>query len=146
MITLQPVTMENYDDCLALKRQRHDFVGDACAVLADAYIYRETSQAYALYLGEDVIGLVILSERAKRQSYEFTDLFIADDYRGRGYGTEAVRAIIRHFADRGAESIHMQVHKANEAALHVYLKCGFTVQKPSPWDDDFVILERTLDS
>ena len=48
MITLQPVTMENYDDCLALRRERHDVVGDACAVLADAYIYRETSLAYAL--------------------------------------------------------------------------------------------------
>ena len=146
MITLQPVTMENYDDCLALKREKHDFVGDACAVLADAYIYRETSLAYAICRDEDVIGLVILSERAKNQSYEFTDLFIADDARGKGYGTNAVKAIIQHFTAKGAKSIHMQVHKANAAALHVYHKCGFRVLKPCPWDDDFVIMELTLDS
>ena len=146
MITLQPVTMENYDDCLALRRERHDFVGDACAVLADAYIYRETSLAYALYLDEEVIGLVILSERARNQAWEFTDLFIADDYRGRGYGTGAVRAIIRHFAGKGAKLIRMQVHRANDAALHVYRKCGFTVLRPSPWDENFVVMEMTPDS
>ena len=144
MLTLQPVTMDNYDDCLALKREKTDFVGDACAVLADAYIYRATSQAYAICNEDTVIGLVILDERGKNQSYEFTDLFIADVFRHQGYGVQAVRAIIAHYARKQAYTIHMQVHKANQAAIHVYEKCGFAILKDSPWDDQFVIMDIQL--
>ena len=40
MITLLPVTKDNYNECLDLKREKTDYVGDAYAVLADSYISR----------------------------------------------------------------------------------------------------------
>lgn len=40
MLSLQPVTRENYNECLALERAQFDFVGDAATVFANAYIYR----------------------------------------------------------------------------------------------------------
>lgn len=144
MIYLRMVTQNNYYECLELNREQKDFVGDACAVLADAYIYRETSLAYAIYNDEYIIGLVILDEEGKNQAYEFTDLFIADDYRNKGYGENAVKEIINHFIRKDAKSIHMQVNKSNEVAIHIYRKCGFSIKETSPWDNDFWIMEITL--
>ena len=141
MIHLIPVTQKNYYDCLALKREQHVYVGDAYSVLADAYIYRETSLAYAIYDDTTIIGLVILDEEGKNQSFEFTDLFISDDYRNMGYGITVVEAIIRHFLQKGADSIHMQVNKTNAVAIHIYQKAGFHIKETSPWDDDFWIME-----
>ena len=144
MVTLQLVTQDNYDDCLALKREQSDFVGDSYAVLADAYIYRDTALAYAIYHDDSVIGLVILDECGKNHSYSFTDLFIADDFRHKGYGELAVRAIINHYISKNAASVHMQVHKSNQTAIHVYEKCGFSILEDSPWDEHFVVMELAL--
>ena len=144
MIYLTPVTQDNYDDCLALNREDTHFVGNARDVIADAYIYRETSLAYAIYHEDDVIGLVILSEQGKEHSYEFTNLFIADDYRNQGFGEKAVMAIIHHFIAKNAKSIHMQVHKSNDVAIHIYQKCGFMIKGTSKWDDHFWVMEIIL--
>ena len=38
MITLQPVTRENYNECLALERAQFDFVGDATAEIGRAHV------------------------------------------------------------------------------------------------------------
>ncbi len=142
MISLQPVTRENYNECLALERAQFDFVGDATAVLANAYIYRDSSLAYAVYEEDTVIGMVLLDETGKDRSYEFTDLFIADNYRNQGYGDKAVKAILTHFAAKGATDLHMQVHKDNKAAIHIYEKNGFSVKGTSPWDEDFLVMEN----
>ena len=144
MVHLKPVTQDNYYDCLQLKREETRFVGNACDVIADAYIYRETSLAYAIYHEEDIIGLVILGEQGKDQSYEFTNLFIADDYRNQGFGEKTVKAIIDHFIGKNAKSIRLQVHKSNEVAVHIYQKCGFLIKGASKWDADFWVMEMVL--
>ncbi len=142
MISLQPVTQENYNECIALERAQFDFVGDATAVLANAYIYRDSSLAYAIYEEDTVIGMVLLDETGKDGSYEFTDLFIADNYRNQGYGDKAVKAILSHFTAKGATDLHMQVHKDNKAAIHVYEKNDFFIKETSPWDEDFLVMEH----
>ncbi|MBP3618410.1 MAG: GNAT family N-acetyltransferase [Lachnospiraceae bacterium] len=144
MITLQPVTRENYNECLALERAQFDFVGDATAVLANAYIYRDSSLAYAVCEEDTVIGMVLLDETGKDGSYEFTDLFIADNYRNQGYGDKAVKAILSHFSRKGATHVHMQVHKDNKAAIHVYKKNGFSIKGTSPWDENFIVMELSF--
>lgn len=144
MVYLKTVTQDNYYDCLELHREETRFVGNARDVIADAYIYRETSLAYAIYHEDDMIGLVILDEQGKEQSYEFTNLFIADDYRNKGFGEKAVKAIIHHFIGKNAKAIHMQVHKSNEVAIHIYQKCGFIIKGVSKWDHDFWVMEMVL--
>ncbi len=142
MIRLLPVTVENYHACLELKREEWYFVGNAYAVLADAYLYRETSLAYAIYIGENIIGMVILDERPTEGVCEFTDLFIADDYKGKGYAPEVVEAILNHFLERGAKTVRMQVNKENAIAIHVYKKCGFEEDGTVPWSKEFIFMEK----
>ena len=144
MIRLLPVTEENFYECTELKREEWKFVGDAYAVLADAYLYRDTSLAYAIYLGEKVIGIVILDEKGKDGVYEFTDLFLDDDYKGKGYATEVIEAILNHFKAKSAKSVRMQVNKDNVIAIHVYRKCGFEESESVPWNDDFLFMKKRL--
>ena len=56
--------------------------------------------------------------------------FIAvPDCRGKGYGTEATRQLLRHaFCDLGLLRVFLHVLADNEAAIAVYSRCGFTVE------------------
>jgi diamine N-acetyltransferase len=49
--------------------------------------------------------------------------------RGRGWGTEATRAMVRHaFRDLNLHRVYLSVREANVAARRVYDKVGFTVE------------------
>lgn len=142
MIKLQQVTEENFYACLELERKECFFVGDAYVVLAKAYLYRESSLAYAIYLDEAIIGMVILDEEGTEGVYEFTELFIADDYKGKGHAAETVEVILNHFKQKGAKAVRMQVNKENVIAIHVYQKCGFEEDGIVPWDKEFLFMKK----
>lgn len=144
-ISLKLVAMENYGECLDLKREIKNFVGDSRDVLSNAYIYRESSSAYAICRGDVVIGLVILSEEPFKGRYEFTDFFIADDYQNKGYGREAVYEIIKKYKDMGkADKIQMQVNKTNYFAIKLYKKAGFKITGTSIHDEEFYLMEMLI--
>jgi RimJ/RimL family protein N-acetyltransferase len=51
------------------------------------------------------------------------------DARGHGYGTDAVRLLLRFaFDDLNLHRVSLQVFKTNAAARRVYEKCGFRVE------------------
>ena len=53
----------------------------------------------------------------------------APDCRGKGYGTEAVRQLLKHaFCDLGLLRVFLHVLADNEAAIGVYSRCGFAVE------------------
>ena len=59
----------------------------------------------------------------------------------RGYGTEAVRALIRYGLDQlKLRRIFLRTHPDNARAQHVYRKCGFTEYDRDP---DHVYMELT---
>ncbi len=48
------------------------------------------------------------------------------EHRGKGYGTDACRVIVRHaFVDRGLHRVQLEVLASNTAALRAYQKAGF---------------------
>ncbi|MFS0870587.1 GNAT family N-acetyltransferase [Paenibacillus xylanilyticus] len=52
------------------------------------------------------------------------------DYWGKGYGTEAAKAVIRYaFEDLDAEALFAEHHPENDVSRHMLLKLGFTYQK-----------------
>lgn len=145
MITLREVTKENFYECCNLKREVFDYVGNAESVLAEAYIYRDVATPYAIYLDDSIIGMVLMDTYVSDGVCEFTDLFIADDYRNKGLGESVVRNVIDYLLKKGAERIKITVNKANDKALHIYQKTGFVIEKTSEWDEDFVIMTYLSD-
>ena len=74
MITLQEINLTNFNECISLKRESCRFVGNAESVLAEAYIYRDDSLAYAIYFNETMVGLVIIRVfPTEAHPYSFTD-------------------------------------------------------------------------
>jgi ribosomal protein S18 acetylase RimI-like enzyme len=55
-------------------------------------------------------------------------VFVRGGWEGRGVGTELVRQVIAHAAERGYEALELHVDTANERAVHVYRQLGFEVQ------------------
>lgn len=56
--------------------------------------------------------------------------FIAQpEYRGKGYGSEAIRQLTRHaFNDLGLARIYLYVLAKNSTAIATYEKCGFAIE------------------
>ena len=146
MITLHEVDQYNFNDCIDLKRESNLFVGSAEYVLANAYIYRDDSTAYAIYDDQTVVGLVIVCDRPEQDSaYSFTELFIADDYQRRGLGQAAVEAIMRKFRrEKRSDIAEIQVHCANEPAIKIYERCGFSEIKRAKWNKDFIVMQADI--
>lgn len=52
-------------------------------------------------------------------------VFVADDAQGRGIGSELIRQLVAHAADRGHEALTLTVNAGNDAAITVYDNVGF---------------------
>jgi ribosomal-protein-alanine N-acetyltransferase len=55
------------------------------------------------------------------------NIAIAPDHRGRGLGEALMVHVMRQARAQGAEVMHLEVREANEAAVTLYFKYGFTV-------------------
>lgn len=73
------------------------------------------------------IGEVELNQITWRRKQAELHICIGERrYWGKGYGTEAVRAILNlAFEDMGLESVYLRVYRHNRRAIRCYEKCGF---------------------
>ena len=82
---------------------------------------------YAIVLGAEVVGLVQFGEeREPEYRHAWLDIFVGDDYAGRGVGTAAIREALRiAFEERGHHRVMIDPEVGNAAAIRCYEKCGF---------------------
>ncbi len=91
------------------------------------------------YLGE-----VVLNELdAENRSMNFRIALSRDEVVGRGYGTQATKAVIRYgFEEVGLHRIHLGVLAFNPRAQRVYENCGFVregVERDALcWDGEWI--------
>lgn len=58
-------------------------------------------------------------------SGDITNIAVTFNYRGKGYGTQLVRAIIGIAKEIGTDGVFLEVRPSNKVAIKVYEKCGF---------------------
>jgi len=77
-----------------------------------------------------LIGEVELNQITWRRRQAELHICIGDrKYWGKGYGTEAVRAVLNlAFIEMGLESVYLRVYRHNKRALRCYEKCGFKTE------------------
>ncbi|WP_308637204.1 GNAT family N-acetyltransferase [Paenibacillus silvisoli] len=75
----------------------------------------------------ELLGEVVLNEMdAANRSANIRIAIQGTQHRGRGFGTEAMRLMLRHGFDAlGLHRIHLGVYAFNPRAIHVYEKLGF---------------------
>jgi len=75
-----------------------------------------------------------------------TDVKLAPNYWGKGYGTEAMREIVKYlFTNTQLDVILVPPHRENTAAIKVYEKSGFRKTKGIYWFDHH-IMETTREN
>jgi ribosomal protein S18 acetylase RimI-like enzyme len=82
-----------------------------------------------LHEGASVVGYAVVSYG---YSLEFhgrnallDELFIAEGYRGKGFGRRAVEFLLEECAKAGVHAVHLEVDRSNRPAQELYRKYGF---------------------
>ena len=142
-IRLVPIDDETkLGDCESLRRKSTRFVGSPMWMIGLAYVNREFVNAYGVYFGNTMVGLVLLNETT---CYKIGEMVIGDKFQRRGFGTAAVREITRRWsAQKRFPEASLAVHRANKIAIQMYRRCGFVPAGFAPWDNAFLMMKYRL--
>jgi aminoglycoside 6'-N-acetyltransferase len=109
----------------------------------------ELLEGWTIRLGDEIIGwLGADEETAEKYPFVGLDIMIATEHHGNGYGPEALRAVIDHFAARGHHRFTIDPSTENARAIRAYEKVGFKrigiarryeKLKPGEWSDGLLM-------
>ena len=153
---LRPIDSSNYRECteLAVAADQEQFVASNLQSLADAYVYRENAEPYAVYIDDKMVGFALLyplaedmsgdtiPEGAPLRGYILVRLMIDARFQGRGYGRDALAAIAETVRERGLERIRLSVVPENRQALEFYRRNGFA--ETGELEGREIVMERQL--
>lgn len=139
MVSLRPIDSSNYRDCIELSvaPDQQRFVASNLQSLAEAYVWREAAEPFAVYSDDEMVGFGLLFPFADdtaddaapapgtERGYILVRLMIDDRFQGRGYGRAALDAIVELVRGRGLPTIRLSVVPDNVQALDFYRRNGF---------------------
>ncbi|MBR4907362.1 MAG: GNAT family N-acetyltransferase [Clostridia bacterium] len=130
MIRLFDINEDNWMDVrsLAVEGSQTGFLDSTVGILARGYVYR-ACRARVIGIADDetVIGAALVRDLDEEPAcYDLQQFMIDRRYQGKGYGTEALRMILKELeAERKYDCVEVCVKKNDTAALRVYEKVGF---------------------
>jgi len=92
---------------------------DAGHIKECRYVYEEDGE---------VIGWIAISPTSERCAYRGCvemSVYVDENHRGKGIGTELVKKLICEAVSAGYWSIYSAILSINEASIRVHRKCGF---------------------
>jgi ribosomal protein S18 acetylase RimI-like enzyme len=99
------------------------------AALAQLFANDSYGLACLMLLGEEVAGYVVItfgfSLEFRGRDALIDELFVRDEFRGRGLGSAALRFAEGVCRERGVRALHLEVDRENTAAQSVYRRAGF---------------------
>ncbi len=99
------------------------------AALAQLFANESYGLPCLILLGAEVAGYVVITfgfslEFRGRDAF-IDELFVRDEFRGRGLGAAAIRFSEAVCRERGVRALHLEVERANTGAQSVYRRAGF---------------------
>lgn len=77
---------------------------------------------------ERLVGMVGALIDEERHVANITAVFVAEEARGQGIGTDLMSALLRELRqDRTIQRLRLYVNKSQAAAVHLYHRCGFLI-------------------
>ncbi len=83
----------------------------------------ETFTVFIAVDGEKVVGYIDVSHASEEAL--ISDIRVAKEFRNRGYGRKLLQYAQKEMKENGEKCMTLQVDTVNEAAKHLYGKCGF---------------------
>ena len=148
LISLQKVDESNFTACFALKLHswQEEFVSHPVRSLAQAYVYYKQCTPFAVCLGGEVVGYVMVIYDYDEETYNIWHLMIDKEHQGKGYGRAAIELALAYIRTKpfGRSSrVLLTVSPNNHTACGLYRSLGFSETGRS--DEDEVELGLTLD-
>jgi len=127
-ITLQPVTADNWLDCIALDvaADQRAFVASNLFSIAQAQFY-PTWTALAIYQGDKPVGFLLMGQHhAGATTYWLFRFMIDQGYQRRGYGRAAMQRLIERLRQQpNTQELKLSYEEENIAAERFYAGLGF---------------------
>lgn len=129
MVHFRKITEDNFNVIMQMKRPEGEhFVASNAYSLAEAWLYKDAGDVYpfAIYNDETPIGFMMLDEDREERCLVIWRIMFPEEHQNKGYGTEAMRQIIRLAKESGKyDFMIIDYAPENEIAKHVYEKMGF---------------------
>jgi len=131
MIRLTDITEDNWLEVasLSVKDSQKAFLAPAVGILARGYVYRNCNgRVYAIENNGVIIGAALVREFTEEPlGYDLQQFMIDQRYLGMGYGSQALKLILDELRKEGHyDHVEVCVKKADETAINLYKKHGFT--------------------
>lgn len=127
MINFRKIDDENFAAIVNMKRpEGEDFVATNAYSLAQAWLYRDAGDVFAIYNDDTPVGFMMLDEDLDERYLVIWRIMFPEENRFKGYGTEAIGRIIE-LARKSGKYDYMIIDYMpdNAVAAHVYKKLGF---------------------
>ena len=130
MISLQEITEENFNECINLDPgvTSKDFADSVSHSLAEAWLYYPDMKPFNISMYGKIIGFVLLY--VGEENFQIINFFIVEEFRDRGYGSQAARLCIDYLKDTyKADRVSVPVDCSNTKALKFWRGLGFEESK-----------------
>lgn len=142
MVLFEPISPEDFPNYWEYSIDSYTRDMKEAGFLKDNITYEEAEKDMRKFLPEglstkghhimqiiekgDVVGTIWyeIRERVVKEAYLW-DIFIKEDKRGRGYGEEAMKELVKIAKKEGAKRVQLNVFGFNTVAKNLYLKMGF---------------------
>lgn len=85
----------------------------------------EGHELYVILAGGKCAGFLHMGNRGGACDW-LEDIFVREELRGRGIGGRAIELVWEMLREKGLETMYLEVVPANEAAIRLYHRLGFT--------------------
>ena len=94
---------------------------------------------FAILIDGEIAGMLQFYEEPDPEArHADVDVFLAAPHHGKGYGTDAMRTVVRHLVEeRGHHRVTLSTDPRNTGAVRCYEKAGFHpvgITRASRWD------------
>ena len=143
MIHLVDIDADNWRIPLKVSKEQELYVANSTTMLARAYAYRNSrSRAFLIYEDETPVGLGLYYDCEPLDAYDFSQIFIDEQFQGKGYGRTAIKLVLDDMKKDGKyDKVVLCYIEGNDVAKKLYASYGFM---EIDRDENEIIMELKL--
>ena len=144
-IKLLELTEEIREQCLGLKvsAEQAQYISSVEDSLRAAADEADVARPFAICADGKIVGFTVFAfdeaYEDPNDRYWLWKYMIDETQQGKGYGTAALREVIRYFKEHGAVNIRLSTKETNTSALSMYRKAGF--RETGEMNDEEIVLQ-----
>lgn len=145
---LKPVDAKNRDAVVKLSVSPHQrqYIASNEDSLKEAQDNIEVARPFAIYIDGKIVGFTMIAFDENSEDpcdkYWLWRFMIDSSLQQKGYGSAALKEIIKYFRENGADEITLSTKESNKQALGLYHKFGF--KENGHMNDDEIVLKLYL--